>query len=72
VILIGHAAENRQRDLIASFDRGAHWTVVYRGQRLFLGFTSPTQGVGIVRSSGSTTTMIMTFDSGHHWTETTF
>jgi hypothetical protein len=72
VILIGHVAENGQQDLIASFDKGAHWTVVHRGQPLFLGFTSPTQGVGIIRSSGSTTTMIMTFDGGHHWASTTF
>jgi len=71
VILIGHGAGNGQ-DLVASFDGGIRWTVVYRGQLVFLGFTSPTQGVGIVRSSNSTTTMIMTFDGGHHWAAVTF
>jgi len=55
-----------EQALRASFDGGHHWTVVYRGQLSFLGFTSATQGVGIVQSSG-TTRMIMTFDGGHHW-----
>jgi hypothetical protein len=46
--------------------------VVYRGQLFYLGFTSPAQGVGIVQSSKATTTMVMTFDGGHHWGPVTF
>jgi hypothetical protein len=71
VILIGHTTGNRE-DLIASFDGGVHWTVVYRGSLLFLAFTSPSQGVGIVQSSNHTTKMIMTFDGGHRWVPVTF
>jgi len=56
-----------EQDLRASFDGGHNWTVVYRGQILYLGFSSPAQGVAIVQSSPSTTGMIMTFDGGHHW-----
>jgi hypothetical protein len=71
VILIGHQAQSGQADLLASFDRGVHWSVVYRGQALYLGFTS--QGVAIVGSAnGASTTMIMTFDGGHHWAPVAF
>ncbi len=71
VILIGHGVANGQ-DLIASSDGGVRWSVVYRGQLLFLGFTSPSQGVGIVQSSSSANTMIMTVDGGHHWASVKF
>ena len=70
VILIGRGVGRRQ-DLIASFDAGVHWTVVYPGQFSYLGFTSPKQGIGIVQSSGSNK-MVMTFDGGHHWSAVTF
>jgi photosystem II stability/assembly factor-like uncharacterized protein len=67
VILIGG---NR---LSASFDGGRHWSVVYAGALSYLGFTSPSQGVGIVRAaSGDASTMIMTFDGGHHWAPVSF
>lgn len=69
-ILIGRAYPGQ--DLIASFDGGRHWAVVYRGELSYLGFTSPLQGVGIVQSTSATTTMIMTFDGGHHWAPVTF
>jgi hypothetical protein len=76
VILLSRAyfgnGDVNEQDLRASFDGGHHWTVVYRGQLLYLGFTSPAQGVGIVQSSKSTTTMIMTFDGGDHWAPVTF
>jgi len=73
VVLIGHQAQSGQADLLASFDRGVHWSVVYRGQALYLGFTSPSQGVAIVGSAnGASTTMIMTFDGGHHWAPVAF
>jgi hypothetical protein len=61
-----------EQDLRASFDGGHHWTVVYAGQLLYLGFTSPAQGVGIVQLSRSTTGLIMTFDGGHHWVPVRF
>jgi len=67
VIVMGHTEQNGQQDVIASFDGGLKWTVVYRAQALFLGFTSPSQGVAIVRSANATNTMIMSFDGGHHW-----
>jgi hypothetical protein len=69
-ILLGHGVGSAQ-ELVASFDRGLHWTDVYRGPPLFLGFTTPSQGVAIIGSSNSTT-MIMSFDGGHHWKRVTF
>lgn len=72
-ILIGHQTQSGQADLLASFDRGVHWSVVYRGQALYLGFTSPSQGVAILGSANdASTTMIMTFDGGHHWAPVAF
>ncbi len=71
VILIGHTTANRE-DLLASFDGGVHWTVAYRGSLSLLEFTSPNQGVGLVRSSNHAAKMIMTFDGGHHWVPVTF
>ncbi|HEY5104884.1 MAG TPA: hypothetical protein VII65_07555 [Acidimicrobiales bacterium] len=59
-------------DLLASFDRGIHWRVVYKGQIVYLGFTSATQGVAIVQSSNRTYRMIMTYDGGRTWTLVTF
>jgi hypothetical protein len=73
VILIGHQTQSGQADLLASFDRGVHWSVVYRGDVLYLGFTSPSQGVAIVgAANGASTTMIMTFDGGHDWAPVAF
>jgi photosystem II stability/assembly factor-like uncharacterized protein len=59
--------------LSASFDAGEHWSVVYRGELSYLGFTSPSQGVGIVHSgSGAASTMIMTFNGGRSWAPVSF
>ena len=59
--------------LSASFDAGLHWSVVYRGEVSYLGFTSPRQGVGIVGSgSGAASTMIMTFNGGRSWAPVSF
>ena len=71
VIVMGHVDQNGQQNVIASFDGGVKWTVVYRGPALFLGFTSPSQGVAIMRSTNATNTMIMSFDGGHHWAPVT-
>ena len=70
-IVIGHDQQNGRQNLIASFDGGHTWAVVFRGQPLFLGFTTPRQGVAIVRSGDATNTMIMSFDGGHHWAPVT-
>ncbi len=64
-------------ELMASFDEGVRWKVVHQeiGQLFYLGFTSATQGVGLVQSPSGlsgTNTMIMTFDGGHHWARVTF
>jgi hypothetical protein len=60
-------------ELVASFDGGVHWAVAYPRELSFLGFTSPTQGVGIVRVfDAATSTMIMTYDGGHHWSPVSF
>ena len=61
--------------LMASFDGGTQWNEVYRAQPFYLGFTSATQGVGLVGSplgANGTNTMIMTFDGGHHWAPVIF
>jgi hypothetical protein len=68
----GMAASGRD-ELLASFDGGVQWSVAYTGDISYLGFTSPSQGVGIVRTFGSaTSTMITTFDGGHHWAPVSF
>jgi hypothetical protein len=73
VVLLPDATQNGQSDLVASFDGGLHWTVVYRGDVNYIAFTSPSQGLAIVGSPGSTATrMIMTFDGGHTWQAVTF
>jgi hypothetical protein len=62
--------------LVASFDGGHHWSVVFRGDIFYLGFTSSSQGVGLVQSASTSTStstsMIMTFDSGRHWARVNF
>jgi len=59
-------------DLLASFDEGSRWRVVYKGQITYLGFTSSTQGVALVQSSNRKYRMIMTYDGGHTWTLVNF
>jgi len=61
--------------LLASFNGGRTWARVYRGEFLYLGFTSPNQGVGIVRlrpSNVAVTEMVMTFDGGRSWSKVHF
>lgn len=59
-------------DVVGSFDGGAHWSVAYGRQLLYLGFTSATQGVGIASFPHGVTRMIMTYDGGHTWSTVTF
>jgi hypothetical protein len=73
VILLGRFASTGA--LMASFDAGVHWRDVYHGEPFNLGFTSATQGVGLVEKPLGpigTNTMIMTHDGGHHWSRVTF
>jgi photosystem II stability/assembly factor-like uncharacterized protein len=78
------AQESTTNKLLASFDAGHHWTTVYDGDVFYLGFTSPTQGVGLAveapkpgcsinsQCGQRTTVMIITFDGGHHWQQVNF
>jgi hypothetical protein len=70
-LLIGHSVANQQ-DLIESFDRGRHWTVVYPSEPFFLAFTNPRQGFAIVGTPGAATTLIMSLDGGRHWARVSF
>ena len=54
-------------NLMASFDGGRTWRVVYRGEPTFLSFTSPTQGVALIEHRVGVDSMIMTFDGGRTW-----
>jgi hypothetical protein len=72
-ILADGMSASGQDELLASFDAGVQWGVVYTGDVAYLGFTSPTQGVAIVRNfQSASSTMIMTFDGGHHWAPVSF
>ncbi len=59
-------------ELVASVDGGARWTVVYRAEPYFLGFTTASQGVGLVQGTGDASTMIMTLDGGRRWARVSF
>ena len=73
VLLADAMSPGGHGELLATFDSGLRWSVVYTGEIAYLGFTSPTQGVGIVRAyQSATSTMIMTFDGGHRWTPVSF
>ena len=72
-ILLGRIdAKTGRADLTASFDRGRHWTSIAAGLPVFIGFTSPSQGVAILQSRSATTTMLMSYDGGHHWAPVSF
>ena len=71
--IVTSRSSGTSNQLVASFDGGHTWNVVYQGNLFYLGFTSPNQGVGLVQSSSaSRTSMIMTFDSGRHWARVNF
>ncbi len=71
-VVVTSRSINSTNQLVASFDWGHHWSVVFRGNVFYLGFTSSAQGVGLVQSPGGSTSMIMTFDSGHQWAHVNF
>lgn len=61
--------------LLESTNGGRSWGTVYKGNFFYLGFTSPSQGVGLLRPSSSNTAntkMIMTFDGGKRWAPVQF
>jgi photosystem II stability/assembly factor-like uncharacterized protein len=68
-VVVG-GTSSRTGVLLASVDRGATWTVVYEGAGAIvadeLGFTTPSQGVAIAQ--GQPQQLLMTYDSGRHWT----
>ena len=54
-------------DLMASFDRGRTWRVVYRGEPTYLSFTNSQQGVALIQRHFGDDSMIMTFNGGRDW-----
>jgi hypothetical protein len=67
ILLDRFDAQSAHEELVASYDRGGHWAVIAQGTPIFLGFTSPSQGVAIIRAGNGATTMLMSYDGGHHW-----
>jgi hypothetical protein len=70
VVLLGAA-----QGLAESLDDGGRWSVVSHRHFVYLGFTTPTQGVGIVGSptgATDTTGLVMSYDGGRHWKQVAF
>lgn len=70
VVVGGH--RGNAVELLASYNSGGTWTTAYTttsqaAQVADLGFTTATQGIAVVGGS-----MLMTFDSGHHWNPVSF
>jgi photosystem II stability/assembly factor-like uncharacterized protein len=55
------------QELLASFDAGRHWTVVYAGTVSYLHFVDATEGFALAQRSKGRTQLIMTFDGGYNW-----
>ena len=70
-LLVGRSVGLRYQ-LIASFDGGVRWRVVYHGRLSYLGFTSAAQGVALVQGANRTNSMIMTYDGGRKWLPVSF
>lgn len=66
VILIDRWINNKQ-ELVASFDGGVGWSVVYHGEVVSLSFAGVDHGVGIVQGTNGVDSMIKTVDGGRHW-----
>jgi hypothetical protein len=59
--------------LEASFDGGREWTTVARVPVVYLGFTTPLQGVAISQSpAGGEAALLMSYDGGHSWQTISF
>jgi hypothetical protein len=59
-------------ELVASFDGGDRWTKVYSGSFMYLGFTSPNQGVAIVHPNKGDNSLIITTNGGRNWKRVDF
>jgi hypothetical protein len=72
-VVLGRNEGNGQQ-LIASFDGGMQWSVVYSGWVSSLTFVDSSEGIGLVRTDNGpqASAMIMTFDGGRHWRAITF
>ncbi len=68
VVLLSRYVGNSEQ-LVATYDQGAQWKVVYSGWVGSLDFVDSNEGIGLVRAGNGaqTTSMIMTFDGGRHW-----
>jgi len=66
IVMGGRSAAGRG-DLVASFDGGAHWAVESADAPLYVGFTSPAQGVAIVQAPDGARSLLMSFDGGRSW-----
>lgn len=64
VALVGRSNSSGQLELAASFDNGHHWTAVYQGNFFYLGFTSPSQGVGLVEEATAGRSIMVTSSNG--------
>jgi hypothetical protein len=72
VVFSGYGETGTDQELLGSFNGGHNWSVVYRGDISYLGFTSPSQGVAIVQLTNGTTRMIMSFNGGRSWAAASF
>lgn len=72
-VVLGHGdLSSGRQSMVATFDGGRHWRTVATGTPLFIGFTSPSQGVAIVHSAAGVDELLMTRDGGRTWTAVAF
>jgi hypothetical protein len=73
VIILSRNVGNTEQ-LVASYDKGASWSVVYAGRVSYLNFVDSSEGVGLVdvANSGEPTIMIMSNDAGRSWKSISF
>ncbi|MEO8899341.1 MAG: hypothetical protein ABI352_11675 [Candidatus Dormibacter sp.] len=74
-VVAAHSNGGAINELLATGNGGASWSVVFHsaGTEVAndLGFTTVQQGV-VVESDGASAAMLMTFDSGQHWSPVSF
>ena len=57
----------QNQNLLASFDTGRRWLVVYSGNVMFIHFINSNEGVVLNERTHGPNRLIMTFDGGHIW-----
>ncbi|HTW06705.1 MAG TPA: hypothetical protein VME46_04295 [Acidimicrobiales bacterium] len=73
IFVVDSSQSSGASHLQASFNGGHSWASVYNGYFDYLGFTTTSQGVGIVGTlTADKTAMVMTRDGGHSWQAVTF